>query len=407
MLHKKLLAVSLLATIVYQQPHFRANIIDPTTVFDTKTDEPIADLIYASELIEEHPNLIYKGKGRITDEYFSDIYRLADWSDVRIPRLDEALKGALKHHKKLLEKKDYKETQYIDNMEVSMDDLSQVIDILSQENPVIPITEQLEAWQIQGKDRKGNVKFTGYYSPLIQVDSEPSAEYNYPVYSRPRNWSGKLPTREEIDFGLLSDRGLEIGYAKHPFDVYLMQIQGSGYVQYPDGRKELWSYDGTNRHSYRSIGQMMVRNDRYRVTSISADGIRSYLDRHPEYMNEILHYNRSYTFFNRRKKRIKGAGHVPLTTQISAAIDPRFIPMGACVLAAVPVRNQETRRIDRHEYRILLAQDIGGAIKGSGRVDIFTGIGEEARRIADDLHHYGRLWLLMPKDGEIEEIAVM
>ncbi len=46
----------------------------------------------------------------------------------------------------------------------------------------------------------------------------------------------------------------------------------------------------------------------------------------------------------------------------------------------------------------MLAQDKGGAIKGSGHIDWYQGIGEKAHDYASHLKHYGRIWLLLPSN---------
>ncbi|MFK7937556.1 MAG: MltA domain-containing protein [Saprospiraceae bacterium] len=358
------------------------------------TDRPIEFL----PLTEQHPDLMYKGKGRIHSKRMDYLYTPTNLATLPIPNLDADFFTALQHNEKLLDYKKGKKTKWFGNVRITHEDLERVLDILAGLDSPLPLEEQLAAYQIYGSDRRGNLKITGYYCPKIKVDSSPSADFAYPVFRRPRDWEENLPTREEIDFGLLSGQGLEIGYAEHPLDVYWLQVQGSGYAEYPSGKLELWSYDGSNRKSYRSIGKMLAKDDYYQISDISARGIRRYMDRHPEQIEEILHHNSSYTFLKKSKKRLTGAGGVNLTPQFSVAVDPKYIPLGACILAAVPVRNPKTRRIESHEYRLLFAQDTGGAIKGAGRIDVFTGIGDKAQAIADDLHHYGRLWLLLPKD---------
>lgn len=349
-------------------------------------------------LMESHPDLMYKGKGRLHAKRLDYLYTPTNLANLPIPNLNTGFFTALERNEQLLSHKKDKDANWFGNLRITHDDLERVIDVLSSVDSPLPIEERLSAYQIHGSDQRGNLKVTGYYCPEILVDDEPSADFPYPVYRRPRAWSEDLPTREEIDFGLLSGQGLEIGYAAHPLDVYWLQVQGSGYAKYPDGRSELWSYDGSNRKKYRSIGKMLAKNSRYPIRDISAQGIRRYMDRHPDQVDEILHHNPSYTFLKKSKRRLTGAGGVKLTPQFSVAVDPDYIPLGACILAAVPVRNPKTRRIDRHEYRLLFAQDTGGAIKGAGRIDIFTGIGKEAQAIADDLHHYGRLWVLLPSE---------
>ena len=84
--------------------------------------------------------------------------------------------------------------------------------------------------------------------------------------------------------------------------------------------------------------------------------------------------------------------------EISIAADSRYFPLGSVVLAAMPVF--ENGRITHHEYKILLPQDVGGAVKGAGHVDVYCGNGELGQARASSLHHYGRLWVLLPKKNE-------
>jgi membrane-bound lytic murein transglycosylase A len=81
---------------------------------------------------------------------------------------------------------------------------------------------------------------------------------------------------------------------------------------------------------------------------------------------------------------------------VSVAVDRRYIPLGSTLLAAVPVLDENNNFIG-HEYRILTAQDVGGAIKGKGRMDFFCGTGEAGKKRSGALNHYGKVWLLLPK----------
>ena len=64
--------------------------------------------------------------------------------------------------------------------------------------------------QLGGADRMGNVLFTGYYSPVLEVRHRPDAQYKYPIYAMP-NCGGRCPSRAEIHRGALANRGLELG----------------------------------------------------------------------------------------------------------------------------------------------------------------------------------------------------
>ena len=77
-----------------------------------------------------------------------------------------------------------------------------------------------------------------------------------------------------------------------------------------------------------------------------------------------------------------------ITAMRSVAIDPAFVPLGAPVWiekdGADPM------------YRLMVAQDTGGAIKGAQRADIFFGTGHSAGKTAGKIKDGGRLVVLLP-----------
>jgi len=175
-----------------------------------------------------------------------------------------------------------------------------------------------------------------------------------------------------------------------------MQVQGSGIVEFKNGERKLLAYAGSNKHEYKSIGKLMIQKGFISKEDISLLSIQQYFADHPDELEDILNYNPSYVFFKEQESRPKGAGNVPLTAKYTIAVDRSIIPLGACLLAYVPVLDGE-KRFSHHEYRILISQDVGGAIKGAGHVDLYMGIGEQAKNQASNLHHYGQVWLLLPQ----------
>jgi len=287
----------------------------------------------------------------------------------------------------------------VGNLEINRDQLELVIEQLLawQYTQPLGLADALEAHQIWGEDKKGNVHYTGYFIPVIKVSKKPTRIYRFPIYTRPKNWKGDYPTRAEIDGeGILKGRGLELAYAKNLVDVYFMQVQGSGYVEFRSGERKLFAYDGTNKHPYRSIGRHLVNKQIIEAKSVSMSGIKRFLNRNPDMRDSVLFYNPSYTFFTPQKSKPRGAGLVPLTADHSIAVDTKYIPLGSILLGKVPVINERGHLL-RHEYRFLVAQDVGGAIKGAGHVDLYSGTGLKGRKKASYLHHYGKLWLLLPK----------
>jgi membrane-bound lytic murein transglycosylase A len=114
-----------------------------------------------------------------------------------------------------------------------------------------------------------------------------------------------------------------------------------------------------------------------------------WLRSHPEEGRAIMRENKSWVFF----KEITGAGPLgalglPVTGRASVAADPAFVPLGAPVFLSV----------DRTEAAGLwIAQDTGGAIKGSNRFDTFWGAGPDARVTAGGMSARGSAFVLLPK----------
>jgi membrane-bound lytic murein transglycosylase A len=259
------------------------------------------------------------------------------------------------------------------------------------------INNELEAHQIWGADRRGNVKFTGYYAPIIKVSKYKTNEFKYPIYKKPIEWVGTMPSRKEIEVNnVFKGKGLEICYSKNLFDIYTMQLQGSGYIEYPNGKKALLSFDGYNGHPFRSIVTLARKYNLQQSDDLSINELRDLLIKDPATGEKILHENPSYTFFREDEKHVVGAGLVNLTENISIAVDPNYIPIGSIILAKVPIIDIKGR-ILKHEYKILLAQDTGGVIIGSGHIDLYCGSGSLGKQRASYLQHYGSLWILKPR----------
>lgn len=331
------------------------------------------------------------------------IYETYPMDSLRLPYFDQDLVRALQQNLRLLQYRKRAINQQIGQLSVNQEQLEQVTQLLLAWQYTIPLglNEQLEAHRLWGEDKKGNVKFTGYFTPLLKVRKKKNPTYPYPIYKRPLQWEGRLPSRTEIEtMNVLSGRGLELAYAQNKVDIYYMQLQGSGYVEYPNGKKELFAYHGTNRYPYRSIEKYLMNRTDIKTPPLHIDGIKKFLKQNPQLLDTVLNANPSYTFFTPKKYRPRGAGNVPLTAEFSIAVDRRYIPLGSCLLGAFPVYDHQLKRIIKHEYRIFIAQDVGGAIKGAGHVDLYTGIGEKGKRRASRINHFGQLWLLLPKSED-------
>jgi membrane-bound lytic murein transglycosylase A len=287
----------------------------------------------------------------------------------------------------------------LENTQTSVADLKRVATEIDNWLRYPTQQPQLVAHQLAGQDQRGNVQITGYYVPILSVRHLPDEVYRYPLYRKPtqRNAKGEFPSREEIDFeNALAGQQLEIAYTADLVDNFFLHVQGSGVVEYENGEQKLLSWGGVNGHAYRSLGKELIERGEINRANISAQSIRQWLSDHPERNREILSTNPSYLFFSEGPQAPVGAANVPLTPLYSAAVDPSIIPLGSILLAQVP-KLDAYGNLTGHEFRLLLAQDKGGAIKGSGHIDWYQGIGEEARFHAGQLKQFGKVWLLLPQ----------
>jgi membrane-bound lytic murein transglycosylase A len=127
---------------------------------------------------------------------------------------------------------------------------------------------------------------------------------------------------------------------------------------------------------------------------MSMQNIKAWARANPELVGELLAQNPSYVFFRELPGDAEsppGALGVPLTPERSVAVDPRHAPLGAPVFLATTWPNS-----DRPLYRLMMAQDSGGAIKGPVRADFFWGMGDDAGLQAGRMKQPLRMWVLLP-----------
>jgi len=196
-------------------------------------------------------------------------------------------------------------------------------------------------------------------------------------------------TRAELDNSPLLN-GKELVWVDNAVDAFFLQVQGSGRVQLPDGQTIRMAYADQNGHPYRSVGRYLVDKGELTLDQASAQGIRDWVNAHPDRTREVLDSNPSMVFF--REEAIadpsigpKGALGVPLTPERSIAVDPAYIPLGAPVFLSTTYPATDTPL-----RRLMMAQDTGGAIKGLVRADFFWGFGRPAAESAGRMRQMPR-----------------
>ncbi|WP_374642964.1 murein transglycosylase A [Tabrizicola sp.] len=239
--------------------------------------------------------------------------------------------------------------------------------------------------------------FTGYFEPELDGSPVPTGRFRFPLYRRPPELQDGMAyhTRAAIEGGAIAGRGLELAWLDDAVDVYFLQVQGSGRIRMTDGTVMRVGYAGSNGHSYRSVGQEMVRRGTHTLDQVSAQEIAAHVRAEPTAGRALLDTNPSYVFFRKigtldPKDGPIGAMGRSITTLRSIAIDPRYTPLGAPVWIEKDGRNPIRS--------LMVAQDTGGAIKGMQRADIFYGTGAGAGNAAGTIRDGGRMVLLLPID---------
>lgn len=292
------------------------------------------------------------------------------------------------------------------------------------------LSRSFDLYGIQPDPGDGGPLVTGYYEPILDGSLKPDEVFRYPIYSPPpdlvtvdlrlfdpekfaagERLVGRVQenrlipyfTRREIDAsGKLEESRCHLAWLKDRLDVFFLHIQGSGVIRLPDGSERRVGYAGANGRPYRSVGKYLIEKGLLPAEGISMQVIRDFLKKHPEIQDEVLGHNESYVFFRWVQEGPVGSLNVVLTEGRSIATDPAFQPRGALAfLESFKPRVSETGEWIGTEplSRWVVNQDVGGAIKGLGRVDLFCGTGEAAEWVAGRMKFPGRLYFLLKKQA--------
>jgi len=259
----------------------------------------------------------------------------------------------------------------------------------------------------QDENTPYSLKFTGYYKPVLQGSRQRHGPYQTPLVAKPkdlvvcRGKSGQLqpngscrtpyPTRAEIEENI--EKYHVLVWLKDPVDAFFLHVQGSGTIELEEGGTLNVGFAAKNGHPYLPIGKTL--RERGLISSpVTADKIRDYFAAHPDQVAEITHTNPSFIFFHITPQEAPGALGVKLTGGRSLAVDRDYIPLGVPVLVAT------TNTYDGTPWRrLMFAQDVGSAIQGPVRGDIYFGHGPLAGQRAGKQNASGKLWVLVPKEN--------
>ena len=293
-----------------------------------------------------------------------------------------------------------------------------------------------------GKERYGEILLTSYYEPLIKGSLKKNKTYSTPLYKAPENlvevklnqfseelygpidtsrkvisaqlstdkFGNKqiipLPSRAEIDFkGALKNKNLEIVYVD-PIEAFFLHIQGSGRVQLENGDSFTVGYHAQNGMKYEPIGKFLkddIPKDKMSLQSIEEVLRRKYWDK----LEDILSLNPSYIFFKKIEGRARTTIGAEVTDRRTLAVDTEYFNLGLLGHLSYPqleiTPDGAIEREVNHNH-FVLNQDTGGAIKSTGRADLFWGSGTEGKRIAGHMRHPARLTFFLPRQDILRKL---
>jgi membrane-bound lytic murein transglycosylase A len=236
--------------------------------------------------------------------------------------------------------------------------------------------------------------FTAYFEPELIASPVRTGPFQHPIYRPPPELNQPWLTRAQIENGILEGRGLEIAWLADPVDAFFLHVQGSGRLAMTDGSVKRVGFADRNGHPYRSVGRHMAQLGIFSIHQASAANIRAWVQRNPRDGQRILQHNPSYIFFREITDLSPedgpiGAMSLPVTARRSAAVDPAYTPLGAPVWIETDISTGPWAQL-------MIAQDVGSAINGAQRADLFLGSGSAAGDLAGRVKGDGRMITLLP-----------
>ena len=160
----------------------------------------------------------------------------------------------------------------------------------------------------------------------------------------------------------------------------MLHIQGSSVVKLPDGKLTRIGYAGNNGQEFVPVARLMIQEGLIQKGQASMQSVRAWLQAHPAEAKTWMQKNPRYIFFRELDTSAgmptgpNGALGVTLTPTRSMAVDPAFMPLG------VPVWLDTHAPDGTPLQRLMVAQDVGSAIKGPIREERRK-VGNQACRI--------------------------
>jgi membrane-bound lytic murein transglycosylase A len=266
---------------------------------------------------------------------------------------------------------------------------------------------------------------TGYYEPCVPASRVETETFRWPILARPtdlvtfdvdprpvgfpKEISGarRLSDNSLVPYAdraqIEAERRDPIVWVRDAVEAFLMQVQGSAQVEFPDRSRARLAYDGRNGLPYTSIGKILTDAGEIAESDMSLASLKAWLRRDSARGLELMRRNLSFVFFQLVEDfdpnlgPVAGAG-VALTRLRSIAVDRTAWAYGLpfWIDADLPWAGKTPRPF----RRLMIAQDTGTAIVGAARADLFFGSGDAAGARAGAIRHSAEFVVLLPRGDE-------
>jgi membrane-bound lytic murein transglycosylase A len=263
---------------------------------------------------------------------------------------------------------------------------------------------------------------TGYYEPCVPASRGETEVFRWPILARPtdlvtfgldpppagfpkdvngakRLSDGSLVPYADRDY-IEAERRDPIVWVRDAVEAFLIQVQGSAQVEFPDRSRARLAYDGRNGLPYTSIGRILIEAGEIAESAMSLAALKAWLRRDSARGLEVMRRNRSFVFFQLVEDfdpglgPIAGAG-VPVTPLRSIAVDRTIWTYGLPFWIDAELAWADDKP---HSFRrLMIAQDTGSAIVGAARADVFFGSGDAAGARAGAIRHPAEFIVLLPR----------
>ena len=266
---------------------------------------------------------------------------------------------------------------------------------------------------------------TGYYEPCVPASRVETEAFRWPILARPTDlvtfgldpapvgFPKDISGARRLSDGSLvpyadraqieAERRDPIVWVRDAVEAFLIQVQGSAQVEFPDRSRARLAYDGRNGLPYTSIGKILIEAGEIAESDMSLASLKAWLRRDSARGLDVMRRNRSFVFFQLVEDfdpdlgPVAGAG-VPLTPLRSIAVDRTMWAYGLpfWIDAELPWADETPRPF----RRLMIAQDTGSAIVGAARADLFFGSGDAAGARAGAIRHPAEFVVLLPRGDE-------